>query len=436
MLNRHPKGAKLGLESIGGRFAPKIYAHSRLELSDPFARDIQKAYDELLNPLTRGEYPIETDAQKVALELLESREQLRAPRYHAEITEEKGSVHSVVLDPALETQWGGLYDKLKLETRLKALDQAGIDVAGEVVIEMLSQAKKYREGEPDVKGSLPTLALAKKVVRADESKYFLLSRFNISIDEFKAIDGRNFAYLRALAEKQNDGLKGAELLDFAKRYIADQGPQRRPSSRIVKKSLSGLSEDDEADLENIAADDAPAPTRDYISEVGMDLEKLTPKQRTLLSWEVLSESLDMSGKVASPAEGVIDARRAKVIKAELSTTSAVLQGWEDISVGKKSVKAAAILSVCPSCTPSQAQNTLWMLKETGGGKYATHLTDSLIERAALPKGFLANALSKAQKAGGHISLEKLGKTSRRSISTATYQREENALSASSAGIFA
>ena len=79
MLNRHPKGAKLGLESIGGRFAPKIYAHSRLELSDPFARDIQKAYDELLNPLTRGEYPIETDAQKVALELLESREQLRAP---------------------------------------------------------------------------------------------------------------------------------------------------------------------------------------------------------------------------------------------------------------------------------------------------------------------------------------------------------------------
>ena len=342
----------------------------------------------------------------------------------------------MVLDPALETQWGGLYDKLKLETRLKALDQAGIDVAGEVVIEMLSQAKKYREGEPDVKGSLPTLALAKKVVRADESKYFLLSRFNISIDEFKAIDGRNFAYLRALAEKQNDGLKGAELLDFAKRYIADQGPQRRPSSRIVKKSLSGLSEDDEADLENIAADDAPAPTRDYISEVGMDLEKLTPKQRTLLSWEVLSESLDMSGKVASPAEGVIDARRAKVIKAELSTTSAVLQGWEDISVGKKSVKAAAILSVCPSCTPSQAQNTLWMLKETGGGKYATHLTDSLIERAALPKGFLANALSKAQKAGGHISLEKLEKTSRRSISTATYQREENALSASSAGIFA
>lgn len=436
MLNRHPKGAKLGLESIGGRFAPKIYAHSKLELSDPFARDVQAAYDELLNSVTRGEYPIETDAQKVALELIESREQLRPPSYHREISEDKSSIRSTVLDPELEAQWGKLYSKLQLETRMKNLDKAGIDVAGEVVIEMLEHAKSYREGGVGAKKSLPTVALAKKVVRADESKYFLLMRFNISLDEFKAIDGRNFAYLKALAEKQNDGLKGAELLDFAKKYIEDQEPRRRPNSRIVKKSLWGLSEDDEADLENIAAEDEPAPTRDYISEVGMDLEKLTPKQRTLLSWEVLSESLYMSGKVAKPAEGVIDARRAKVIKAELSTTSAVLQGWEDISVGKKSVKAAAILSVCPSCTPSQAQNTLWMLKETGGGKYATHLTDSLIERAALPKGFLANALSKAQKAGGHVSLEELEKSSRRSISAATYQREENALSVSSTGIFA
>ena len=357
MLNRHPKGAKLGLESIGGRFAPKIYAHSRLELSDPFARDVQAAYDELLNSVTRGEYPIETDAQKVALELIESREQLRPPSYHREISEDKSSVRSTVLDPELEAQWGKLYSKLQLETRMKNLDKAGIDVAGEVVIEMLEHAKSYREGGVGAKKSLPTVALAKKVVRADESKYFLLMRFNISLDEFKAIDGRNFAYLKALAEKQNDGLKGAELLDFAKKYIEDQEPRRRPSSRIVKKSLWGLSEDDEADLENLAETETDAPTRDYISEVGMDLEKLTPKQRTLLSWEVLSESLYMSGKVAKPAEGVIDARRAKVIKAELSTTSAVLQGWEDISVGKKSVKAAAILSVCPSCTPSQAQNT-------------------------------------------------------------------------------
>lgn len=431
MLNRHPKGAKLGLESIGGRFAPKIYAHSKLELSDPFARDVQATYDQLINPVTRGEYPIETDAQKVALELIESREQLRPPSYHREVSEEKGSIRSTVLDPALEAQWGKLYPKLQLETRMKNLDKAGIDVAGEVVIEMLEHAKSYQSGEPGAKKSLPTLALAKKVVKLDESKYFLLMRFNISLDEFKSVDGRNFAYLKALAEKQNDGLKGAELLDFAKQYIEDQGPRRRPSSRIVKKSLSGLSEDDEADLENIAIDDEPAPTRDYISEVGMDLEKLTPKQRALLSWEVLSESLDMSGKVANPTEGLIDARKAKVIKAELSTTSAVLQGWEDISVGKKSVKANAILSVCPSCTPSQAQNTLWMLKETAGGKYATHLTDSLIERAALPEGFLARALTDAQKSGGHISLEKLEKSSRRSIGAATHQREEGLLSPTS-----
>ncbi len=428
MVNRHPKGAKLGLESVGGRFAPKIYAHSRLTLADPFARDIQRAYDQLLDPALRDDIPIETDAQKVALELIESREQLRTPTYHKEIDEGRYPSRSSILDPALEAQWGTLYKKLQRESKLSALDGAGIDVAGEVVIEMLSHAKSYQKGGKGAKAGMPTLALAKSVVRMDESKYSLLLRFNISLDEFKVVDGKNFSYLKALAEKHNEGLRGAELVKFAKDYCAAQDPSKRPTSRIVKKSLWGLSEDDEADLENLSASETDTPERDYISEVGMDLEKLTAKQRALLAWEVLAESMDMSGKVASPKEGTIDPRRAKVLKAELSTNSAVIQGWQDISEGKKSVKAAAILTFCPSCTPRQAEHTLFMLKETGGGKYATDLTSSLIDRAVLPEGTLAKALSGAQKQGGHISLEKLEKTSRRHIESATHQREQGALS--------
>lgn len=428
MIHRHPKGAKLGMESVGGRFAPKIYAHSKLELSDPFAKDIQRAYDELLDPARREGIPIETDAQKVALELIESREQLRTPNFHKEIDEGRYPSRSAVLDPALEAQWGALYKKLQREAKLGALDGAGIDVAGEVVIEMLEHAKSYQRGGKGAKTGLPTLALAKSAVRMDESKYSLLLRFNISLDEFKSVDGRTFSYLKALADKHNEGLRGSELVDFAKEYCAAQAPSKRPTSRIVKKSLWGLTENDEADLENLADSSEDNPTRDYINEVGMDLKKLTAKQRSLLAWEVLAESMDMSGKVVSPREGTIDSRRAKVLKAELNTNSAVIKGWQDISEGKKSVKAAAILSFCPGCTPRQAEHTLFMLKETGGGKYATDLMGSLIDRAALPEGTLAKALSVAQKEGRYISLDKLEKTSRKSMQVASQQREQGAMS--------
>lgn len=416
------------MESVGGRFAPKIYAHSRLELPDPFAKDIQKAYDELLDPARREGIPIETDAQKVALELIESREQLRTPNFHKEIDEGRYPSRSAVLDPALEAQWGALYKKLQREAKLRALDGAGIDVAGEVVIEMLEHAKSYQRGGKGAKAGLPTLALAKSVVRMDESKYSLLLRFNISLDEFKFVDGKNFAYLKALADKHNEGLRGAELVNFAKEYCASQNPSKRPNSRIVKKSLWGLSEDDEADLENLADSSEDSPTRDYISEVGMDLKKLTAKQRSLLAWEVLAESMDMSGKVVSPREGTIDSRKARVLKAELDTNASVIKGWQDISEGKNSVKAAAILSFCPGCTPRQAEHTLFMLKETGGGKYATDLMGSLIDRAALPEGTLAKALSGAQKEGGYISLDRLEKTSRKSMQVASQQREQGAMS--------
>ena len=81
---------------------------------------------------------------------------------------------------------------------------------------MLEHAKSYQAGGKGAKAGLPTLALAKSVVRMDESKYSLLLRFNISLDEFKSVDGRTFSYLKALADKHNEGLRGAELVDFAK----------------------------------------------------------------------------------------------------------------------------------------------------------------------------------------------------------------------------
>lgn len=109
------------MESVGGRFAPKIYAHSRLELSDPFAKDIQKAYDELLDPARREGIPIETDAQKVALELIESREQLRTPNFHKEIDEGRYPSRSAVLDPALEAQWGGFIQEIATGSQITRL---------------------------------------------------------------------------------------------------------------------------------------------------------------------------------------------------------------------------------------------------------------------------------------------------------------------------
>ena len=429
MVNRHPKGAKIGMESVGGRFAPKIYAHSNLKLADPFAADIQKAYDELLDPATRDLVPIETDAQKIALELIESREQLRPPAYHKEILEGKNATRSHVLDPELEAQWGVLYRKLQHVAKLGKLDKEGIDVAGEVVIEMLEHAKSYRSLTKGPKKSLPTLALAKAIVERTESKYALLMRFNIPLEEFKFVDGKNFSYLKALANAQNSGIERSALAKFAKEYCQAQPPSKRPNSRIVKESLWGLSEADEADLENLAGSEGDSPARDYISEVGLDLKQLTPKQRSLLAWEVLAESTDMSGKVAPVGEGVIDVRKTAVLKAELPNHQAVLQGWKDVAEGKNSIRAAAILSFCPSCSPQQAQSTLYMLSQTGGGRYATDLTHALIDRAALPKGSLEKALLSAQKKGGYISLEELEMTSKKTIEAASNQRLQGALSA-------